>query len=208
MRKPRDLPERLRAIHRAIARRYPYLSADEARRAAGRSRDTTLGFGITPGRIVVQLLQAADVQPHDVFWDIGSGPGSCVLAAAQLVREAHGAELLRPLARLGEQAARELGVGNVRWHHGDFRRMNVRSGTIFYCYSTCFTAALMEALGDKLATTAEGTRVFTVTRELDHPDFELVWTKSFRWGAKDQGTRHVHFHLRRPRRRARRGAGG
>src|SRR6478735_2385187 len=98
---PAKLQTRLRQIDRAIAAGYPYLVSSDERKALGRARDATLTFGITPPRLLLKLFERAKVKKTDVFWDIGCGPGTCVLAAAQVVRESHGVELLPQLAQIG-----------------------------------------------------------------------------------------------------------
>ena len=193
---------RFRRIDRALASGYPYLTADESRRAVGRSRDSTLGFGMTPWRVLLRLFKEAKATRSDVFWDIGSGPGNCVLYASQVLREVHGVEVLRPLAKIGIDAQRALGIKNARFHVKEFQKVPKaawRRATIVYCYSTCFTLKLFKQLAETLSALPDGARVFTVTRPLEHPDFDLVWYRELPWSAPLPGTRGVFLQLRKPR---------
>ncbi|MBS2023517.1 MAG: hypothetical protein JST92_14015 [Deltaproteobacteria bacterium] len=190
--------KRLREIDRAIEDRYPYLAADEARKAVGRGRDPTLGFGITPASIVVHILKAAKATKRDIFFDIGAGPGNCVLGAALFVRESHGVEVLPKLAALGTSAKRELKIKNARIHVREFQKTNLSKGTIFFCYSTCFNKQIMLELGDAIAAAPDGARVFTVSQALPHPAFEIVWRKELSWG-RGKGTRSLFYQVRKPR---------
>lgn len=196
------LKDQLRRIDQLLAQGYPYMTADESRRAIGRSRDSTLGFGMTPANVLVRLFKKAGATKNDVFWDIGSGPGGCVLYASRLVGEAHGVELLAPLARIGIQAQRSLGIKNAHFHVMEFQRIPAaawKRATLVYCYSTCLSLKLLRVLAETLTLLPDGARVFTVTRPLDHPAFELVWYRELPWSAPLKGTRGVFLQIRKPR---------
>lgn len=196
------LKAQLRRIDKLLAEGYPYLTADESRRAIGRSRDSTLGFGMTPANVLVRLFKQAGATKKDVFWDIGSGPGGCVLYASRLVGEAHGVELLAPLAQIGIDAKRSLGIKNAHFHVKEFQRVPAaawKKATLVYCYSTCLSIKLLKVLAETLTGLPDGARVFTVTRPLDHPAFELVWYRELNWTAPLKGTRGVFLQIRKPR---------
>jgi len=65
----------------------------------------------TPDRIVRRMLQLADVGERDIVWDLGSGDGRIVIAAARDFRaRGVGFEIDRQLVELSRRNARRAGV--------------------------------------------------------------------------------------------------
>lgn len=67
----------------------------------------------TPERIVRRMLQLADVGERDIVWDLGSGDGRIVIAAARDFRaRGVGYEIDRQLVELARRNARRAGVAD------------------------------------------------------------------------------------------------
>jgi predicted RNA methylase len=86
----------------------------------------------TPDSVVERMLEAAHVKASDIVYDLGSGDGRIVIAAAQKFgAKAVGVEMLPDLCRQAQRRIHELGLddrasiveGNV--FHVDFSRATV-----------------------------------------------------------------------------------
>jgi hypothetical protein len=67
----------------------------------------------TPDRVVRRMLQLADVGERDIVWDLGSGDGRIVIAAARDFRaRGVGYEIDRQLVELARRNARRAGVAD------------------------------------------------------------------------------------------------
>jgi predicted RNA methylase len=85
----------------------------------------------TPSTVVDRMLDAGHVKASDIVYDLGSGDGRIVIAAAQKGAKAVGVEMLPDLCRQAQHRIQELGLsdrasiveGNV--FHVDFSRATV-----------------------------------------------------------------------------------
>src|SRR3989304_507790 len=64
----------------------------------------------TPEALVERMLTMAQVGPRDVVYDLGSGDGRMVIAAARRGAQAKGVEFNPKLVAFSERRAREQGV--------------------------------------------------------------------------------------------------
>ena len=191
-----SLEERIRQIEEYYRRllQYPALTVDEAKTQAGRAGDSEFIYGETPPASLMEMLRAAGLSADDVFYDLGCGLAQTVLVASLVCKQAHGIEYLEPLARIAGEAARALGIDNVRIHNTDYRDADLRDATLFYCYATCTTEPTRALICARLLATVPGTRIVTVTHPLDHPEIERREPFELWWG----GGRHsVYLHVRR-----------
>lgn len=82
----------------------------------------TIPYVPTREDIVKDLLWIAGTSTNDVVYDLGSGDGRVVIAAARdfRVREAVGVEIREPLLRESRNQTAAAGVdGRIQWIHGD-----------------------------------------------------------------------------------------
>ena len=170
-------------------RKIPFqtLLVDEARKAAGRDGDPELTYGTTTPRLALKILRLLDAGPKDIFYDLGCGFGVPAIVAGTLCHRATGIDVLPPLIERARGVASDLGLGNVSFIAGDLRQADLRDGTIFYSYCTCFSPETRAVVAQKIAEAAPGARIVTVTHALDHPRIELVAKQSLRWGAVSHG---------------------
>ncbi len=79
--------------------------------ASGDRPNEEVPYVQTPERVVRRMLQLADVNERDILWDLGSGDGRIVIAAARDFRaRAVGYEIDRSLIELSRRNARWAGV--------------------------------------------------------------------------------------------------
>jgi len=113
----------------------------------------------TPSAVVDRMLEAAHVTSSDVVYDLGSGDGRIVIAAAQKFgARAVGVEVMPDLCRKAQQRIRELGLAD---------RASIVEGNVFrvdFSPATVVTMYLMTDSNERLRPNLEkylkpGTRV-------------------------------------------------
>jgi SAM-dependent methyltransferase len=67
----------------------------------------------TPDATVDKMLELTRITPQDVLYDLGSGDGKTVIAAARRGTRAFGVEFNPDMVTLSERRAREAGVSNL-----------------------------------------------------------------------------------------------
>ena len=195
MQRPADLDDRLKQVEDEYWKiKYPFLIVDEARRAAGKAGDSEMVYGTTPPAVVLELLELAEVKPDDVFYDLGCGLGVPTVVAALLCKKSVGIEILADVARQAQGVADALSLANASFHVADFKSADVSDGTLIYCYSTCLRAQSRAELAERVAQTRPGTRILTVTHNLEHPALDLKQTREMSW---EESHRTVYLHVRK-----------
>jgi cyclopropane fatty-acyl-phospholipid synthase-like methyltransferase len=93
-------------------------------------------FVPTPSRIVDAMLKLAGVTAADVVYDLGSGDGRIVIAAAQRYgARAVGVELDPDLVRKSRERAKKAGVADkVTFVQGDLFKADVSQATVVTLY--------------------------------------------------------------------------
>ena len=109
-------------------------------------KDSLAPYLPTPATIVDQMLQAGGLKPGETMFDLGSGDGRIVIAAAKKYRaNAIGVELDDALAATSEQKIAEAGlsanppdgpskVGTARIIHGDLMKQDYSSADLVTVY--------------------------------------------------------------------------
>jgi len=90
----------------------------------------------SPDSVVAAMLDLAEVSDRDVVYDLGSGDGRIVIAAADRYGcQAVGIEFDSELVARSEQAAREAGVDDlVRFERADFFHADLAPATVVTLY--------------------------------------------------------------------------
>jgi precorrin-6B methylase 2 len=90
----------------------------------------------TPQRIVEQMLEVAGVNADDIVYDIGSGDGRILIAAAEDFKaKAVGIEINPTLVRETEKAVKALGIADrVRVIQGDALETDLSEATVVTVY--------------------------------------------------------------------------
>lgn len=162
-------PELMRFVgrlERHYARVRPYLLSEEALEKRGRVGTAEYMYGDTPPRVLLDILDRADIRPDDRFVDLGCGAGSCVLLASRLCAHAIGVDAISELVAAAEHSALTLSCDNTTFECGEHTCFDWSRATILYCYATCVPDQKMALLSAHAARCAPGTRVVTVTQEL------------------------------------------
>jgi ribosomal protein L11 methylase PrmA len=103
-------------VHAALARDVPFVP--------------------TPERVVAKMLEVAKVGPTDVVYDLGSGDGRIVIAAAKK----HGArgvgiDIDPERVREARENARKAGIASrVEFREGDLFKADIREATVVTIY--------------------------------------------------------------------------
>jgi cyclopropane fatty-acyl-phospholipid synthase-like methyltransferase len=108
-------------------------------------KEPDVPFVVTPEPVVMKMLEMAKVTKDDVVYDLGSGDGRIVIAAAKhFGARAVGIELERHLVAEAEEKARQAGVADrVRFVHGDIFESDLSAASVVTLY-------LFPAVNEKL----------------------------------------------------------
>jgi protein-L-isoaspartate O-methyltransferase len=103
---------------------------------------------------IVHALDATELKAGERFLDVGSGTGKAVLLAALLTGATGvGVECNGALVDLAERAARDLGVSDASFSHGDARECELAPADVVFMYLP-FTGTVLANVLARL-TTAE-----------------------------------------------------
>ncbi len=119
----------------------------------------------TPQALVERMLDMAKITPQDIHYDLGSGDGRTVIAAAKRGVQAYGVEYNPDMVKLSERAAAKEGLGDkAKFIHGDIFQTDFSSATVLTLY-------LLPSLNVKLRPTilrmTPGTRVVSHAFSMD-----------------------------------------
>ncbi len=109
-------------------------------------------FVATPERLVAEMLGLAQIEPGDVVYDLGSGDGRLVIAAAAIGAQAVGVEYDLELVERSRARAAQAGLSDrTRFHHQDIFQTDVRDGNVVLLYlSADFNVRLRPRLLEQL----------------------------------------------------------
>lgn len=144
----------------------------------------------TPPLLVRRMLQLAEVKRNDVLWDLGSGDGRIVIAAAkQFGARAVGYEIDPMLIRESRQLARLAGVANrTQFLERDLFTLNFAEPSVVTLYLLPeFNLKLRPLLLQQMR---PGSRV--VSHEWDMGDWPADETLLFPSPQKPHGTKKEH----------------
>ncbi len=119
----------------------------------------------TPQALVERMLDMAKLTAKDIHYDLGSGDGRTVIAAAKRGAQATGVEFNPDMVKLSERAAEKEGVaGKAKFIQGDIFKTDFSKATVVTLY-------LLPSLNVKLRPTIlrmkPGTRVVSHAFSMD-----------------------------------------
>jgi len=93
-------------------------------------------YVVTPDRVIEEMLQIASVGPNDLLYDLGSGDGRIVIAAARKFgTRGVGIEIDPALIEVANENARQAGVTHLaRFVHGDIFVADFAQATVVTLY--------------------------------------------------------------------------
>ncbi len=152
-----------------------------------------------------QILAEAGLQSHHTFYDLGCGTGKPVFVAtlASRPKKAVGIELLPELVTVAEALSKTFQTIRARYDVSipteisflcaDILVYDWSEADVVYCASTCFDMEFMQELAKKASLLKPGSRVITLTKELNSPHLKLVKRTMYEmsWGDTT-----VHFYER------------
>ena len=99
----------------------------------------------TPEDIIPQMLRMASVKPDELVYDLGSGDGRLVIAAARdFGARAVGVELRMRLVKECRRKVREMGLaGRVKITSKNFKRVSLRKADVLALYLSSYTLNLL-----------------------------------------------------------------
>jgi ribosomal protein L11 methylase PrmA len=102
-------------------------------------------YHATPGNVVAEMLKVANVTKDDVVYDLGSGDGRIVIAAAKLYgARATGIEIDPKRVRQARESALKAGVADrVTFIEGDIFKVDISEASVVTLY-------LLPAVNEKL----------------------------------------------------------
>ena len=114
-------------------RRFLLLLAGCLALQAALARDVP--FVPTPEAVVDKMLEVAQVGPNDVVYDLGSGDGRIVIAAAKKGARAVGIDIDPQRIREARENARQAGIGKrVEFRQGDLFEADLSGATVVTLY--------------------------------------------------------------------------
>ena len=104
--------------------------------ATAQIRDPDAPYAPTPERVVQEMLEIAGVDSTDIVYDLGSGDGRIVIAAAaRFGARGVGIEIDPELVRQAADYAERGGVAHLaRFVEGDFFAVDLREATVVTLY--------------------------------------------------------------------------
>ena len=143
---------------------------------------------------IVALLSLTQPGPHTVFYDLGSGTGKAVLAAAMVfqTQKNTGIELFSPLYQAALTAQEQLQnlpdyherAKTIQFINNNFLHTDFRDATLIFINATTFFGDLWDGLNQQLATVKHNTIVITTSRKLSPTFFTITRKTSIQmsWG--------------------------
>jgi hypothetical protein len=152
-----------------------------------------LVYGETPVATAVWVFRQAGLGRGGRLVDVVAGRGRALLGARWLGAEARGVDLLERHVSSVSGAMRAAGISLVV---GDATREDLSDATHVYLAWTCLSPETKARVLERLRTCRPGTRLITVTRPVESPDFPAVSRHRvlFTWGFEP-----VWVHEYRPR---------
>src|ERR1700722_3612817 len=100
------------------------------------SKESLAPYIPSPEIVVDKMLEAARVKPDEVVYDLGSGDGRIVIAAAQKYKaHAAGVELRGDLCKSTKARIEELGLsGRIELIHGNLLKVDLSSADVVTLY--------------------------------------------------------------------------
>jgi hypothetical protein len=117
----------------------------------------------TPARIMLRLIERAELMGRDVFYDLGSGLGHVPILAHLLSgAPARGVEVEPAYCAVARACAAGLGLQQVTFIQADARVADYVAGTVFFMY-TPFEGRLLEEVLGRLREQTHGRAIRLIT---------------------------------------------
>ncbi len=147
--------------------------------------DLALTYGEIQFEPFVALLSLCKPDETTIFYDLGSGIGKAVIAAAMVfpIKQAIGVECIDTLHNTAQQIKKNLINQSyyalkkkvIHFVHQDFLEYNWQDGNLIFINSTAIIGNLWVQLLEKLENLQINTIVITTTKSIPKDSFELIY---------------------------------
>ena len=135
------------------------------------------------------LLSKANPKSDEIFYDLGSGSGKAVLAAAAYFNfpKTCGIELLPALTTLSQNQLKKANLKNphsIQFINDNFLNYDFTEADIIFVNATCLNYSTWENLVAKFKLLKKGSRLIVTTKKIKDEDFTLTYQgfTSMSWG--------------------------
>jgi precorrin-6B methylase 2 len=165
-------------------------------RSQAKNKQPDAIFVPTPHDVVAKMLELAEVKKTDVVYDLGSGDGRIVIAAAKAYgAKAVGVELDKQLVEQSQSNAEKAGVSAlVRIEYADIFKRDLSDADVIALY---LPPNLMDRLLPQLEKVKPGTRIVSHFFKFN----DIPPEKSLRFESRDDGDFHEVYLWTAPLRR-------
>ena len=188
-----ELPQLLQILYGDVD---GYGLSNQGRERAGVHMESMTYGEVTPD-VMMELMQTANAQPGQVFYDLGSGTGKPALFASMLtdLGKCVGIELLPELNDAAQMVLQRYQdqilpyLPQKHWQQIEYRcadmmEQDISDADIVFTHCTCFAPMLMDAIRAKCEQLKVGAIVITISKELGSPLFAHADTRvvQMAWG--------------------------
>lgn len=150
--------------------------------------DSTYTYGEIMPRSFSRLLELAKPKENEVFYDLGSGNGKAIFVAALLYdwKKCIGIEYLPALYETSITILNQFHQlhslkknfsqksFDIKFLHCDFFEVDLSDANVIFINSTAFNVTLWEKLKLKLNHVLPGTRIITISKQLNNSCFDKI----------------------------------
>ncbi len=146
-------------------------------------------YGETPLTTLEQIARNAELSSDDLLFDLGCGPGRTSLWLHNFIGcRIIGIEQIPLFVERAQDLIQRFQLDHIEFRQADLRDIDYTEATAIYLYGTCFDEEFLAPLIAKLRKTRPGTKIITVSYELNEfsrePYFKLIrqFPAHYPWG--------------------------
>jgi hypothetical protein len=149
-------------------------------------------YGETPLTTMDLIARQCDITSQDVVFELGCGRGrTCFWLNQILGCSAVGIDYVPAFIEKAQKIKDRFQVQRVSFRLEDLFQANLKGATVIYLYGTCFSAAYIDLLIERLSKLPEGTKIITASYALTEfqpgAPFRIIkqFSVPFTWGETD-----------------------
>lgn len=149
-------------------------------------------YGETPLTTLDHISHNFGITARDVVFELGCGRGrTCFWLNQWLGCTVVGIDYVPDFIDKAQKIKERFHLQHISFRLEDLFQANLKGATVIYLYGTCFSAAEIDILIDRLSELPKGTKVITVSYALTEfqpaAPFRVIkqMTASFTWGKTD-----------------------
>lgn len=131
------------------------------------------------------ILDIVKPKPYEIFYDLGSGSGKAVFAAACYgeISKCYGIELLSNLYQLSNDKITQAKSANfplekisrIQFINKNFFDVDFTNGNIIFINATCLNYISWEKIQEKLLKLQSGSRIIVTTKKILSDEFSILY---------------------------------